>query len=126
MASWRDMGIQNRTTANQLFKARQWRSCVSRAYYALYAELTHQLLRAKVSMPAGRGNPKHLALPMLVGNNLTSIRPQARWRLSGLVKKLYDLRVMADYLPKIDIDESEARIAMGLMDQAFLCLGGKP
>jgi hypothetical protein len=33
---------------------------------------------------------------------------------------------MADYLPKIDIGESEARIAMGLMDRAFLCLGRKP
>jgi hypothetical protein len=33
---------------------------------------------------------------------------------------------MADYLPNIDIDEPEARIAMGLMDQAFLYLKGIP
>jgi len=126
METWRDLGSKNRTSANQLFAAGQWRSCASRAYYALYAELTHQLLQAKISMPTGRGNPKHANLSMLVGNNLIAVRPQSRWRLSGLVKKLYDLRIMADYLPNVDIAEPEARIAMGLMDQAFLCLKGKP
>ncbi len=70
-------------------------------------------------MPAGRGNPKHATLPALVGNNLTSVRIQTRWRLSGLVKKLYDLRVIADYLPGVGLEEPEARIAVGLMDQAF-------
>lgn len=73
-------------------------------------------------MPAGRNNPTHLSLPRIVGNNLTQLGSPIRWRLSGLVHELYGLRIIADYRPEVDVDEPEARVAMGLMVQAFGCL----
>lgn len=42
-----------------------------------------------------------------------------RRRLSGLVKELYNLRCLADYRPSVIVEEDEARIALGLMKQAF-------
>ena len=73
-------------------------------------------------MPKGRGNPKHRTLPLVVGRNLTALELAQRWRLSGVLKKLYDLRIIADYVPVVDVQEPETRIALGLMRQAFWIL----
>jgi uncharacterized protein (UPF0332 family) len=118
------MALQNRTSANELFAAMRWRSAVSRAYYAVYSAATSLLLDMGVTMPVGRTNPKHAALPALIGNNLTWLRMGARWRLAGLTRKLYDLRIASDYLPGVTVEQDEARIALRLMDQAFSCMGG--
>jgi uncharacterized protein (UPF0332 family) len=120
MGTWRDLAKDNRTAANELFTVKRYRSCVSRAYYAAYAEITHALLQANVTMPAGRGNPRHGALATNVEGHLT--RVPLRWRLSAAIRRLYRLRIVADYVPGLALQESEARIAMGLMNEAFVCL----
>lgn len=126
MATWREMARENRTAANELFAARRWRSCASRAYYAVYDEVTHGLLQAGVMMPANQANPKHRTLPNLIGNCLAPLNPAVRWRLAGLAAGLYRFRIMADYLPLVTLDEADARIAMGLMTKAFVDLKGVP
>ena len=122
MNGWEDMARENRTTAAELSAGHRWRSAVSRAYYAIYAEVTGMLTHVGVSMPAGRGNPSHKRLWRIIADHLTAVPPAERWRLAGLVDMLYKLRIIADYKPDTEIDQDEAKIALGLMVQAFRCL----
>lgn len=124
--TWKEMARENRTAACELFVLRRWRSASSRAYYAIYARVTAELLDASVTMPAGRSNPKHKTLPDLVGNNLTAFSMATRWRLAGLIKQLYDFRIIADYRSTVTLEEEDARICFAVMNQAFLCLKDTP
>src|SRR2546430_3620102 len=126
MTTWREMAKDNRTATYELFGAKRWRSCASRAYYAVYDEVTHGLLQAGVTMPAGQQNPKHRTLPTLVGNNLSPLDAVTRWRVAGLVAALYRFRIIADYLPLVTLEEDDARIILGLMAKAFADLKGVP
>lgn len=119
MATWAELAKWNRSAAIRLFEKDTWRGCVSRAYYAVYSGVTDALLRVPVTMPAGREGPHHVPLPEIVGHNLTMLAVRKRWRLSGLVKELYNLRCLADYRPSVIVEEDEARITLGLMKQAF-------
>ncbi|HEX4124744.1 MAG TPA: HEPN domain-containing protein [Tepidisphaeraceae bacterium] len=119
MDTWESIANSNRTAAIRLFSHGMWRSCVSRAYYAVYAAVSNALVKVPIAMPAGREGPNHLPLPDLIGNNLTRLSHGKRWRLSGLVRQLYDLRCLADYRPSIVVEKDEARITLGLMEQAF-------
>lgn len=119
MATWQELAKFNRTAAIQLFTKDTWRGCVSRAYYATYSGVTDALLKIPIAMPAGREGPHHIPLPAMIGNNLTTLAANKRWRLSGLVKQLYDLRCLADYRPSVAVEENEARITLGLMKKAF-------
>jgi len=126
MATWRDLAKDNRTAANELFALERWRSCASRAYYALYDEVTHALLQAGVTMPATQANPKHKTLPAIVAANLHLLPLQRRWRLSVLIGDLYRFRIIADYLPSVTLEEADARIALGMLAQGFICLKDVP
>lgn len=119
MATWAELARSNRTAAIRLFAKDTWRSCICRAYYAVYSAVAHALGNVPVAMPAGREGPHHLPLPQIIGNNLTLLPEVKRWRLSGVVKQLYDLRCLADYRPSVVVEEEEARITLGLMKQAF-------
>jgi HEPN domain-containing protein len=119
MNTWSEIAKSNRIAAIRLFDKNTWRSCVSRAYYAVYAAVSDALSKVPVTMPAGREGPHHLTLPSVVGNNLTLLSDAKRWRLSGVVRQLYDLRCLADYRPSVVVEEDEARITLGLMKQAF-------
>src|SRR5437870_5416385 len=109
------MARESRTSAHELFAARRWRNFASRAYYALYAEVTHALVGDGTTMLAGRNNPKHRTLPSLVGNNLHTLSMATRWRLASLIDQLYAFRVIADYQPTVTFDEDDARITYGLL-----------
>jgi hypothetical protein len=122
MENWRDLGMQNRTAAHELFGWKRWRACVNRAYFAAYSRATDALLAVPISMPRGREGPNHIALPNAIGYNLTALGDQKRWKLADMIRLLYDLRCLADYRPSVDVGESEARIALGLMRQAFSLL----
>ena len=80
MATWAEIASSNRTAAVQLFARETWRSCVSRAYYAVYSPATDALTKVPVTMPAGREGPHHLPLPEIVGANLTTLSQAKRWR----------------------------------------------
>ena len=126
MATWRELASSNRSASFELLATRRWRSCTSRAYYAVYSEVTHGLRQAGMTMPKGRQNPKHSTLPLSVVNHLSPLTPQVRWRISGLIFTLYRLRIIADYRADMTLDETDAKIAIGLMTQCFLILRGVP
>lgn len=125
MAKWNDLAKDNRLAAYEVFVRQRWRTCVSRTYYAIYSAVTEELIGQGVVMPKERNNPSHAKLPTLVGHNLAGVSHAVRWRLSGLVANLYKLRLMADYMPQIAVEKDEARVAIGLMEKAYQCLGDK-
>ena len=120
---WNDLAKDNQTAASKMLRAQRWRSSVSRAYYAAYSAATERLVHHRITMPAGRTNPTHSALPNLIKYNLTSLSYPLRGQMANAVKKLYNLRLMADYMPEVVVGETEARVALGFMVQAFRCLG---
>ena len=108
------------------FGNRRWRTCVSRAYYAIFSAATGALTESGVTMPHGRDNPSHQRLPGLSGNNLRRGSHPLQWRLAGLVEDLYRARFGADYRPSVVIGQREVAMAIGFMNRAFECLRGKP
>jgi hypothetical protein len=77
-------------------------------------------------MPKGRQNPKHATLPVSVTNHLAPLTVKERSRVAGLIFTLYRLRIIADYRADMTLDETDAKIAVGLMTQCFLILRGVP
>ena len=120
---WNDLAKDNQMAANEMLRAKRWRSSVSRAYYAAYSAATERLVRHRIAMPLGRTIPTHRALPNLIRYNLTRLSYPLRGQTANAIKKLYHLRLMADYMPGVVVDENEARVALGFMVQAFRCLG---
>ena len=125
MSTWTEMAKDNRLAANEARAAQRWRTCVSRAYYAVYSELTELLISQNVMMPAGRANPRHERLSNMVEANLKQFTHPVRVQLAGAVRQLYKLRVMADYMPLIAVEHQEAKIALGLLCQVYRCLEAK-
>ncbi len=119
METWRDIANDSYGAANQLFGARRWRSTACRAYFAAYAIASDALLRSKVSMGAGREGPSHASLPGLVENNLTGLSPRKRRPLAARIRRLYGLRLVADYQPSVPVDDKAARNALSLMGEIF-------
>ena len=124
--TWRDLADASRTAAYELFQNGRWRSCASRAYYAVYSDATRVLLSVGTTMPANQNNPKHKAVPSLLAHNAHPLGLNDRWRLSGLVTGLYNFRVIADYVPATTLDGADARVAMGLMVRSFALLRRVP
>lgn len=122
MAKWTDLAKDNRLAAYEMNRAGRWRSCVSRAYYAIYSAATSQLVQHGVAMPKAYGNPSHLKLPTLVRLGFkTQLRPK-QGQLPGLIRMLYTMRLAADYQPQVTVEAVEARQAISLMEQAFRCM----
>lgn len=116
--AWADMATSNYEAANDLFDREFWRSCVSRAYYAVYGRLTGVLIHEGVQMPA-RGNPGHEQLQKMVLNNLNRLSLGIRAAIHGMLARLYWLRVMADYGPDVTIESDDARNGLGFMAGIF-------
>ncbi len=86
----------------------QYRSCISRAYYAAYCAATHEIVKKLTTFTHGRANPAHEKVPMYVQNNLTV--PQAtKSTVNELITILRLFREDADYRPQAVIDETTAR-----------------
>lgn len=111
MASWAEMSEEARSSAQALFAARQWRSCVSRAYYAAYALLSGHVAAAGVTFPRGWEGPSHSSLRHLVAAHVRGLTTRQRQAVGTLSLQLYEWRCEADYKPSADIDEHLARNA---------------
>ena len=123
IATWRDLAEDNRFVVYEMIRSRRWwRSCVSRAYYAVYSAATDELIRRGLSMPVGREGSSHAKIPEIVGNHLTGVSHSLRWRLAGIIRRLYRSRIMADYMPTALIEEAEAKLSVNLMSQALRIL----
>ena len=97
MATWVEIGVENYRAARDLFENRQYRSSVSRFYYAVFSVLTHELTRCKVVFAGGRETPSHAQLPSLMETHLTHLGPERLGHLVGYIVRLYRDRLAGDY-----------------------------
>jgi len=119
LATWQDLASENRAAASILFEAKNYRSSINRAYFAVYARATHALSTLSIDMPQGREGPKHSKLRPMVEANLVAVQPDRCEALSRNIGELYYLRLRADYAPSDNVDEKDARAALGLMKKTF-------
>jgi len=120
--SWRAVAQDRLEAAGELLPSRRWRSVISRAYYAAYARISGALREVGFAMPTGREGPSHGQIAEIVENNLSTVRREDRRLVSGRIRRLYNLRVMADYRPSTLVDNGEAREALRLMHDVFRML----
>lgn len=101
-------------------------SCMSRAYYAAYSKVTHELVvTAALTMPGNREGPSHPGetgtggIRRLIETSMPNMPRDKRVKLSELIGRLYTLRVDADYKPSVDIGSRDAREAITIMNKVF-------
>lgn len=123
--TWFDLASEARKAANQLVSDYH-RSCLSRAYYAAYSKVTHILAAApNLTFPAGQEGPNHPGktgtggIRRLIETSMPSIPAEKRVKLSELIGRLYTLRIVADYMPSVDVDARDAREAISIMKKVF-------
>lgn len=82
MDSWEQMSVGARESAQLLASsdALQFRSSVSRSYYAAYAAVAGELTKRRVTFPDGRRNPPNADIPRYIANNLSSVSVQKTQR----------------------------------------------
>ena len=102
-----------------------YRSCLSRAYYAAYSRVTNELEKQGVVFPQDREGPNHPGMTgrggirrLIESNMQTPYEPQ-RLKLSEWIGRLYTLRIDADYRPSVAIDARDAREAISIMKNVF-------
>lgn len=103
-----------------------YRACLNRAYYAAYSRVTFALAAApNVMFPMGREGPNHPGelgnggIRRLIETSMPGMELARRRWLSGLVGRLYTLRIDADYHPSVEVDEGDAREAIAIMNNIF-------
>jgi len=101
-----------------------FRSCVSRCYYAAYSKVTHELVTtAGLTMPQGREGPHHTggrgAIRQMIATSMPNMQADKRVKLSELIGRLYTLRLIADYKPSVEIESHDARAAISIMTTVF-------
>jgi uncharacterized protein (UPF0332 family) len=117
---WLELARDARKAASRLLGEALFRSCVSRAYYAAYSKVSHELVvTAGLVMAADREGPAHASVRRLIETSMPNMEERKRVRLSELVGRLYTLRIDADYKPSVDVDSAEAREAMSIMNTVF-------
>lgn len=122
--TWLELANHNRTMAQHMVAfpdlVRARRSVANRAYYAAYAKVTSELIRAGYTPPVGREGPSHSDLRgRLIGVFFSKRYPKDWHVLRDAVAILYDLRAIADYRPSVNFDEADARTAVHLMKRVF-------
>ena len=107
-------------TAQLAYNADDWRSAVSRAYYAAYQAATASCVahRDEINFPSGWNNPAHDQLPELIQNN-GDLSLFARRQVTQLLVALRVTRESADYRPGRTVDKP---IALESLQRAILIL----
>jgi uncharacterized protein (UPF0332 family) len=121
--NWLEVAQDARNAANEMVQDR-FRSCISRAYYAAYSKVAHELaFTAGLTMPADRGGPHHTggrgAIRPMVETSMPNMEQAKRVKLSELIGRLYTLRVDADYKPSVEVEGRDAREAISIMKTIF-------
>jgi uncharacterized protein (UPF0332 family) len=117
---WLDLARDARKSANGLVAQSLFRSAVSRAYYAAYSKITHELaVIAALPMPPAREGPSHKRIRPIIESSMPNMNQAKRIKLSELIGRLYTLRIDADYKPSIEVDDTEAREAVSIMKTIF-------
>jgi len=117
---WRDMAEITLKTAKLLRDQSDARSCVSRAYYAVYQVATSVCVAHGdvPQFPQGWNNPSHDQLPDLILNNGDYTRA-ARRTLRRILREMRTLREDSDYRAGRTVDSQTIRTALAMADTAF-------
>lgn len=123
--TWLDMARDARRAASRLV-TEDFRSCVSRAYYAAYSKVTHELVvTAGLTMPTNREGPNHPGetgtggIRRLIETSMPNMQQDKRVKLSEFIGRLYTLRIDADYKPSVEVGNRDAREALTIMNKVF-------
>lgn len=119
---WRLLAQRSFDSSSVLHAGGQWRSCASRAYYAVFALITQQLIQLGQQPRQQFGTWSHERLPDMVRIHLKPGSEASAGNLSYAVWRLYRLRIAADYIPNREFGKREAFESMGLMAQIFRTL----
>lgn len=114
------MALDSQQSALLLQTQGRSRSCASRIYYAAYQAVTAVLLYRGCVPPVGREAWSHEVTPQLIVEQWEPlIRSLDRRReLERSLRRLYDLRVSADYVGNDPIEPSA--VVKGLRDGNYL------
>lgn len=111
--------------AKRLKSEHQWRSCVSRAYFATYAAATALLIQKGFTrFSRGWGNPAHGDLPGLI-RGIQTIPPASRTDPRSFLSILVKYRIAADYRPGWSIYSKEALDAVRLAEKIIEIAEGR-
>lgn len=109
--AWHTMASASQQAAQSL-EALDPRSCVSRYYYGAYQGVTAVLLYQGATPPAGREAWNHEATPELLVEKWESLlKRDACQDLAQRLKRLYKIRVNADYVGNDETGTNEVREA---------------
>jgi uncharacterized protein (UPF0332 family) len=110
---WRRSSLVTLATAKHLRERTDYRSCVSRAYYAIYQAGTSVSIAYGDSgkFPADWNNPTHEQLPNLIKDN-GSIPLDTRRQVAKVIRQMRTFREDADYRQGITVDKRRARQAV--------------
>ena len=119
MTTWHEIATDNEAAARELFRAGRWRSCVSRAYYAVYSAISGVLADQGLEFSGARANPDHADLPDLIESNIAGLRDWERRDLKSAARNLYAHRLAAYYDEEYPISDRTALAMTGTMNRAF-------
>ncbi|HVX85444.1 MAG TPA: hypothetical protein VH253_11735 [Phycisphaerae bacterium] len=124
--TWLELARDSRKAASGLVLEEHFRSCLSRAYYAAYSKVAHELVtQSKTTFPPNREGPSHPGesgtggIRRLIESNMTALKPERRTKLSEMIGRLYTLRIFADYRPSLGVGVRDAREAISIMNTVF-------
>ena len=110
---WKRTALVTLETAKSLRDRDDFRSCISRTYYAAYqAAASMSITHGDAArFPIGWNNPSHEQLPDLVQNNGDLALP-ARRTVARILRLLRNFREDADYRPGRTVDAVTVRTAL--------------
>lgn len=118
--TWLELARDARNAANVLLTQDRFRSCLSRAYYAAYSKVAHELVfTAQLSMPPDREGPSHARIRPIIETSMPNMRQDKRVKRSELIGRLYTLRIDADYKPSVQVEGADAREALSIVKTVF-------
>jgi len=118
MDTWHEVSRDSFLAAKFLLQQSRLRSSVSRAYYAAYAAVTHEMVEQAVTFPSGWQNPTHEQLPRWLRRG-KKWPDRDRRKLVTAIRGLRKAREDADYRPGRSLTRSEV---IRLLKQASLIL----
>ncbi len=108
METWRQLSEDSLSAAKTLLREGNYRSSVSRAYYAAYCAATNEIVQNMSTFPNGWNNPPHEKVTVYVQNNLAMPQTQKN-SIKSLMRILRQFREDADYRPHRVVNIQSAR-----------------
>jgi uncharacterized protein (UPF0332 family) len=110
---WKKTASVTLETAKSLRDSADFRSCISRTYYAAYQAAASACIAHGDAprFPVGWNNPSHEQLPDLVQNN-GDLDLSARRTAARILRLLRNFREDADYRPGRTVDSVTVRTAL--------------